>query len=156
MTAIAAADVTVAAKAGCEDIAPKSHKRMGLFDVTFGDGSLTYPTGGVPLPAIGVFGFKKQVQFGLAQQPVANGFLYKYDPATHKVKIYTQGVTTGATAATTVDANGAKVLNSAAAEVFPRLPGTAASTVYDLGGMIELPAATTPASVVVPLFLIGE
>lgn len=155
MAAISSANVTVSPKSGCVDIAPKSHKIMGIFDVTFGDGALTYPAGGVPLPSIGTFGFKRQVQFGLVQQPVSNGFLYKYDPDSHKVKIHTQGVVTGATAAA-ANTDGAKVLDSAGTEAFPRLPGTAASTTYDLGGLIEMPATVAPAAVTVSLFLIGE
>ncbi|MBI5845131.1 MAG: hypothetical protein HZB23_10735 [Deltaproteobacteria bacterium] len=155
MAAITSANVAVSPQSGCVDISPRSHKTMGIFDVSFGDGALTYPAGGVPLPAIGNFGFKKIIQFGLVQQPVTNGFLYKYDPSSHKVKIYTQGVVTGATAAA-ANTDGAKVLDSGGSEVFPRLPGTAASTTYDLGGMIELPATVAPAAVTVSLLLIGE
>jgi len=62
-------------------------KTLSLPDISFGNGALEYATGGVPLPAIGHFGLKKAIQRLLIQQPHANGYLYKYDPANHKIKI---------------------------------------------------------------------
>ena len=154
MTAIASTDVTITLAAQNVDVFP-GQKRVSLPTIAFGNGTLTYPTGGVPLPAIGKFGMKRELQRLFLQQPSANGFFYKYDAANHKIKIFTQGVTTGSTAATTC-ANGALAENSAAAETAVRLSGTAIDTTYDLGGMIELPATIAPAAVTIYAMAVGE
>lgn len=154
MTAIASTDVTITLAAQNVDVMP-GMKTVCLPTIAFGNGTLTYPTGGVPLPAIGKFGMKRELQRLLLQQPSANGFVYKYDSANHKIKIFTQGVTTGSTAATT-SASGALIENSAGAESAARLYGTAVDTTYDLGGMIELPATIAPAAVSIPAIAIGE
>lgn len=59
--------------------------RHVIADLTFGDGSDTYPTGGIPLPAIGVFGFKKSIAVGLVEQPIAATSMYewRYDRTNH-------------------------------------------------------------------------
>ncbi|MBU2550230.1 MAG: hypothetical protein KKB20_17610 [Proteobacteria bacterium] len=154
MTAIASTDVVVTVSARDRDVSPGMFKNFTIARVAFGNGSLTYPTGGVPLPAIGAFGFLREIQF-LAIQEAANGFVYKFDQANHKIKIYTQGVVTGSTGAA-VNENGALVENSAAAEGAPRIPNTVADTTYDLGPLIELPAAIAPAAVTLKLLMVGE
>ncbi|MEW5736070.1 MAG: hypothetical protein AB1921_14570 [Thermodesulfobacteriota bacterium] len=155
MAAIAQTDVAVTITPRDMDIVPLGKKQMVVAQVAFGDGALTYPAGGVPLPAKERFGFKHQVDFVAIQEPVANGFHYKYDPATHKVKIFTQGFATGATAAA-VNENGAKAKNSAGTEGTPRIPNTASNTTYDMGGMIELPASIAPAAATLKLLMFGE
>lgn len=154
MAAIASTNVTVAVSVRNRDVFPAGPKLVQIASVAFGNGSLTYPTGGVPLPAIGVFGFKKIIEFGLIEQPV-DGYVYKYDRTNHKIVIYAQGVTTGSTAAST-SANGALAENSAAAETAVRLYGTAVDTTYDLGPMKELPATIAPAATTLLMFLVGE
>jgi hypothetical protein len=59
--------------------------RHVIADITFGDGTDTYPAGGVPLPAIGVFGFKRSISIGLVEQPIASNALYewRYDRSAH-------------------------------------------------------------------------
>jgi len=156
MTALASSDVTVTRSIRNLDIGHGAlSKNMSIVSVTFGDGSLTYPSGGVPMPAIGNFGFQRQVDFTAIQQPSANGFVYKYDATNNKMKIYTQGVVTGSTAATAC-ANGALAENSAAAETAVRLSGTAINTTYDLGAMIKLPTTIAPASATVSMLMLGE
>lgn len=58
--------------------------------ITFGDGSLTYPTGGIPLPAKDKFGFVRQIDDititgvnGLTTDYVAS-----YDRANHKLQLF--------------------------------------------------------------------
>lgn len=157
MAAITAADVAVAVSPQNRDIAgAAAFKNMTLASLTFGNGSLTYPTGGVPLPAISAFGLHKAIEFAAIEQPPANGFVYKYDKTNHKIKIFTQGVLTGATAAA-ANEDGALVKDSGGVEAAaPRLPKTAASTTYDLGPLIELPATIAPASVVLDMLVIGQ
>ncbi len=154
MTALASTNVTVSVSVRNRDIIPAGPKRVQIASVTFGDGSLTYPTGGVPLPAIGVFGFNKLIEFGLIEQPI-NGFFYKFDRTNHKIVIYTQGITTGSTGAGAL-ANGAYAENSAAAETVVRFSNTAIDTTYDFGPLKEMAAAIAPASATMLLMLFGE
>jgi len=156
MAVIAAANVAVSLPARSRDLGGISAvKEISLATITFGNGTLTYPTGGVPLPAIGQFGFKKAIDAVFVAQPPGNGFVYKYDQANHKMKIFTQGAVTGSTAAADAT-SGAKAENSAGAETNVRLMGTAVDTTYDLGPLIELPNTIAPAEVSIPLLMIGE
>jgi len=155
MTELASSDVSVDVAPDKRDFAHGAiQKNMTIADVTFGDGSLTYPAGGVPLPAMGRFGFQREVQIALIEEAPDNGFRYKYDRANNKIKIFTQGVTTGPTAAATNE-NGALVKDSADAEGSVRLPNTVAGTTYDLGGMIELPSSVAPAEVTLRMLMVG-
>ncbi len=156
MAELASTNVTVTVNSRDREIAgAQAGKNLTLASITFGDGALTYPTGGVPLPAIGMFGFRNAIDFCAIQQPVGNGFVYKYDATNHKIKIFTQGFVTGATAAA-VNENGALAKNSGGAEGAPRIPNTVASTTYDMGGMIELPATVAPTAVTLKLLMVGE
>lgn len=156
MPALQSSDVTVTVSNRNKDIA---HGRVGknltLASVQFGDGAKTYPTGGVPLPAMSQFGYQRAIDFVSIQEPVGNGFQYKYDEDDHKIKIFTQGVVTGSTAATTTE-SGALAEDSEGSETDVRLSNTAIDTTYDLGGMIELPNTVAPASATLKLLILGE
>jgi hypothetical protein len=59
--------------------------------VTFGNGALTYPPGGIPLTAA-QFGFRnfiKAVDF--VDPSSGDGYVYKYDQATASIRIYEVG-----------------------------------------------------------------
>lgn len=156
MGAFASTDVTVTVAARDREIAgAQAGRNMALAQVAFGDGALTYATGGVPLPAIGTFGFRRAISLALIQQPYANGFIYKYDPDNHKLKIFTQGIRTGSTGAGAPE-NGANVEDSFAAEGAITMPNTAIDTTYDIGQMIELPNGSAPAAVTIKMLLIGD
>lgn len=157
MAAIASTNVEVTvAPAKREMAGAGAFKNFTQAQIKFGNGTLTYPTGGVPLPALGAFGLHKGIDLALIEQPPANGFVYKFDRANHKIKIFTQGVRTGSTDAAAAE-NGALVKDSSGAEAAaPRLPKTAINSTYDLGPMIELPATIAPAEVTLDVLLIGE
>lgn len=154
MTALAAADVTVSCTARNRDIVPAGPKQVNLVDISFGDDTLTYPTGGVPMPAIGNFGYKKAIEFCAIEQP-ANGYFYKYDRTNHKMMVYTQGVRTGSSVAADAT-SGALVEDSGAAETVVRFMGTAVDTNYDLGPMREIPSTQAQAAVTLRAMLVGE
>jgi hypothetical protein len=59
-------------------------------DLTFGNGALTYPAGGIPLPAKEQFGFLKQIVYGVAE-PAIDAYVYKFDRTNHKLLIYRGG-----------------------------------------------------------------
>ena len=157
MTAIASTDVTVTVSPRDKNMLAMGggSKIISLANIAFGDGSLTYETGGIALPAKSRFGMVRLLQRVFIQQPDGNGFVYRYDPDNHKMKIFTQGFTTGSTAAASNE-NGALAEDSVASEGTPRLPNTVADTTYDMGGLIELPNGTAIAAVTLPVMVVGE
>jgi hypothetical protein len=78
MADIAQADVVVTQTNDDEDY---SGQRTNLMfpQVAFGNGALTYPTYGVPLPDISKFRLKSYIKRLNIQQP-PDGFAYRYDP----------------------------------------------------------------------------
>lgn len=159
MTALASSNVTVTISNRNKERIPGALRKV-IVDLTFGDGSLTYPSGGVPLPAKEQYGFKREIAFGIIEQPSANGFFYKYDRTNHKLKIFTMGFVT--------DAAGASVLNTVPSHYYIEnsasglsaalmmAGATAADTTYDMGPLIELPTTIAPASVTVRMKFEGE
>ena len=93
MTALASTDVTVTASPSDNDIVPSGPKKLAVATIAFGDGSLTYTTGGVALPDKSVFGFKKQIQMGIIEQPYNGAATYdhRYDATNHKILIRIAG-----------------------------------------------------------------
>ncbi len=58
------------------------------FSISFGDGVLTYPAGGIPLLK-GNLGCPNEVRsLDLFSPDSSNGFVYKYDLANNKIRIY--------------------------------------------------------------------
>lgn len=82
MAAITASDITPTANMALQDIG--NLLKMSICKVTFGDGALTYPTGGIPLPAVGQFGFWS-IEFVGVQRDSGAIYIYIYDKANHKI-----------------------------------------------------------------------
>lgn len=102
MADIAAADVTVT----IQKVGPiaGTYERRNKVKITFGDGALTYPANGVPLPAIEKFGLKRDLdQLLISDGDDASGIIWKYDKENKKFRGYLQGVTVGAAGAATMD-----------------------------------------------------
>jgi hypothetical protein len=157
MSELAAINVAVTVNPGDREIAGGgAFKNMSLVSIAFGGGALTYPANGIPLPAIGVFGFRKAINFASIMPAPGDGFVYKYDKTNHSIRVYTQGVKTGATAAGGETDVGALAKNSLGVEGVSRIINTVASTTYDLGQMIEIPAAIVLPATTLDMFLIGE
>jgi len=85
MADLTAADVTVTLKAQDKEFLGIG-KIVTFPDIAFGDGSKTYPTGGVPLPGLGNFGMKREIKGMLIGS--IDGLVYKYDKANHKLLIF--------------------------------------------------------------------
>lgn len=86
MTALASTDVTITLNARDRECFSGT-KAFNMGTISFGDGALTYATGGVPMPAKGHFGMKKQLQKMLLIPP-CSAYGYAYDSANNKIKIY--------------------------------------------------------------------
>ncbi|HYE94551.1 MAG TPA: hypothetical protein VEA38_26185 [Terriglobales bacterium] len=94
MADLAASDVTVTIQTG------KPHnpriegtKRKSFCSFTFGDGALTYPSGGVPLPTYEKWGLVRNLEYlELVDSDDASALMAKYDAANHKLRLYHGGV----------------------------------------------------------------
>lgn len=64
-------------------------KRNGVFKIVFGDGTLTYPSGGIPLSGLSAQGFPNVVgEVDIQDASNADGYIYKYDAVNNKIRIY--------------------------------------------------------------------
>lgn len=99
MTALASTDVTITVS----DKKIWSKYRRHEVTIAFGDGALTYPAGGVPMPAFSKFGFARFIQdFQFSDMGSADGFLHKWDKTNNKIRIW-QGDNTNVAAAPAVE-----------------------------------------------------
>lgn len=94
MAAFVASDVTVAITKRW--IAGGLIHAIGT--LTFGDGALTYPTAGIPLPARASFGFGRAIHafqvFGVNER--TTDYMVRYGPAAHTLLLYEEeGVAAG-------------------------------------------------------------
>tara|TARA_Y100000310_G_scaffold345443_1_gene465076 strand:- start:442 stop:1614 length:1173 start_codon:yes stop_codon:yes gene_type:complete len=63
--------------------------RGGVHKVAFGDGALTYPSGGVPLPGFASWGLTRSVSsFSMRDTDDGNGLTWKLDHASGKIRAY--------------------------------------------------------------------
>ena len=85
MADLTAADVTAVQPARGYSIGNGYKQR--IFDLTVGNGVLTYPTGGIPLPTLAALGFNKEIRFATVMPPL-NGYVYRYDRANHKLLMF--------------------------------------------------------------------
>lgn len=87
MADIAASDVTYTGP-GYYEQQDSDGQREGIFGVSFGDGALTYPTGGVPLDKAKLGCPNSVTELSIIDPANANGFVYKTDLANLKLRIY--------------------------------------------------------------------
>ena len=78
MADIAVKDVVVTQTSNDEDYSGQRINRM-FPKIAFGDGSMTYPTYGIPVPDISQFRLKQFIKRLYIQQP-PDGYEYRYDP----------------------------------------------------------------------------
>ena len=98
MANIAASNVTFAfansSKYGSKD---DNSVRQEKVTVSFGNGTLTYPAGGVPLSGLTNWGFPNKIDEVITvDMSSPDGFVYKYSSANNSLRIYEQNATTGA------------------------------------------------------------
>lgn len=85
MADLAVGDITVTIER--RTIAGKT--RRNRVKLVFGDGSKTYPSGGIPMPVAGNLGMKRNVDFlTVFDENDASGIIWKYDAANHKLRGY--------------------------------------------------------------------
>lgn len=85
MADLASTDVTVTV----EERRIEGKKRLNRVKITFGDGALTYPANGVPLPDFSSFGMKRNLDYLILTDPGSgDGLVWKYDQANTKLRGY--------------------------------------------------------------------
>jgi hypothetical protein len=144
MTALASTDVTITVVTPTRD----NRYRDNLCKVEFGNGTLTYPANGVPLPSFASFGMRKQlISLSLVDQDDASGIIWKYDQGNHKLRGYIQGIIVSAAGAATVDDFPLDTTSDplATAVSLSLTNNTGAGTKY-LGKLIELATTHAPAT----------
>lgn len=104
--------------------------KVGIAVVNLG----VYATGGVAVDPT-LFGLTTVYMAMFDGNP--NGYAYAWDYTNKKVKVFTQGVTTGGTAAGAL-ANGAFILSDLGTETVIRFSNTAINTTYNFQAMKEL------------------
>lgn len=88
MADIAASDVTYTLQEGTQYSSPADPRNCGVYKVEFGDSSLTYPSGGVPLTKAKLGCPAEIISLEILDQGDADGLLYKYDRENEKIRIY--------------------------------------------------------------------
>jgi len=89
MADIAAADVTYTEQGTGRSNAHA--RREGVFKIAFGNGSLTYPTGGIPLTKAKLGCPTDLEEFTIMDAQDADGRMFKYDRENGKIRIYNPG-----------------------------------------------------------------
>lgn len=146
MAAIAASDVTITVEA--RSLSTQSRQRRHRVKIAFGDGALTYPANGIPMPSAGSFGLVRNLDFlALIDPDDASGIVWKYDKDGNKLRGYLQGVTVGAAGAVTMDDFPLDTTaDPEASAVSVSLTNSAGAGTHYLGKLKELGTAHAPAA----------
>lgn len=88
MAQIVAANVTATIVTGSATASPSSPRFSALFDITFGDGTATYTSGGIPLTG-SKFGCPANVlQLEFINPSAGDALTYKYNHTANTIQIY--------------------------------------------------------------------
>ena len=127
MADIAAGDVTYTLVN--KQVLDSSYKKF-VFTIAFGDSSLTYPSGGIPLTKASLGCPNAITNLTLFGDGSADGMIYKYDAANNKIRMYRSA---GFTPAGT----NALVTGTISAGVIAVTAGTAGDAVTNNAGVLE-------------------
>jgi hypothetical protein len=102
MSAIAASNVSFTLQGkGAKD---SNGVRQNVMKIVFGNATLTYPAGGIPLSNLSKFGFPNAVDEVMIEDAAnGDGYLYKWDKVNNKLRIYESPAVAGLAALTEVD-----------------------------------------------------
>lgn len=143
MVALASTDVTVTV----ERRAIEGKTMRNRVSVAFGNGTLTYPSGGVPMPAFDKFGLRRNLDFlTIFEDASGNGYVYKYDKTNNKLRIYVQGYDHGTGGSVTLDDYPITAAAGVTSGISVSLTTGAGAAVARLGPLIELTTTDAPAA----------
>lgn len=96
MVALTSSDVTVSVL----EQEKEEKQRRNRVQISFGNASKTYPSGGVPMPDREYFGMRRNLDTLIVNDiSDSDGVLWKYDNTNKKLRGYRIGATVGPTAA---------------------------------------------------------
>ena len=88
MAQLAASDVTYTLVEGSRISNPANPMTSALFNITFGDGTATYTSGGIPLTKAKLGCPENLSEFYILNPSNGDGYLYKYNHTANTVQIY--------------------------------------------------------------------
>lgn len=88
MADVAASDVAYTLQEGTQSASPSDPKYKAVFKLVFGDGALTYPSGGIPLTKAKLGCPANLLSFKILDGGAASGVIVKYDYANQKLRLY--------------------------------------------------------------------
>jgi len=144
MADLVAADVTVTV----EERRIEGKKRRARVKIAFGDGALTYPALGVPMPAFGSFGMVRNLDYlTVIDQDDGNGIFWKYDKENNKLRAYVQGYAHGTGGAVTLDDYPVTAAFGVTSGISVSLTTGAGAVTDRLGGLVEASGGAPAAQV---------
>lgn len=147
---LTASDITITLNPQDRDpVGSRWHNRVSI---AFGDGSKTYPSGGIPLPDKSKFGILKELDLLQMQEP-CDGYLYRYDKANHKLRIFYPTKSETDSLSASVDAGATAVTSTAANGSIVSLSGQAG---VPAGAAEEVGTSFAPAATVIEAMVIGK
>lgn len=97
MPALAASDVTITVEAGTpHNPRIEGTKRKSLVKIQFGDGALTYPANGVPMPAFEKFGLIRNLEDLNILDTSGTAYGVKWDRANDTLRLFNAATEAGA------------------------------------------------------------
>lgn len=154
MVDLVAADVTITVQKRLK----AGKRRRNRCKIAFGNGSLTYPAGGVPMPVGRSFGLNGNVleYLVLTDANDASGLIWKYDQENKKLRAYVQGYDHGTGGAVTMDDYPVVAAAGVTSGISVSLTTGAGAAVGRLGGLQELLGGTdAPAAQVLYVEAVG-
>lgn len=104
MAAIASSDVTITIQKQRIMRGSPGGLRINTVKIAFGNATLTYPSGGVPMPTYPSFGMMKELEFcNMIDADCAVGQVWKWDYTNKKLRAYIQGTVISAAGGATAD-----------------------------------------------------
>lgn len=154
MTALAASDLTLTV----EKIRREGKVYRNRVKIAFGDAALTYPSGGVPLPAATSFGLRSTLEYLiLTDANDASGIMWKYDQENKKLRGYLQGITVSAAGSATMDDFALDTTaDPTATAVAVSLTNSAGAGTKYLGVMKEMGTSHAPAAQILYVEAVGN
>jgi len=93
MSSILASNVSYAVSSYHYGSKDDNSVRQNLVTISFGNSTLTYPAGGIPLSGLSAWGFPNVVgEVIIEDASNSDGYLYKWDKANNKLRIYQSGI----------------------------------------------------------------